>query len=110
MPRKPATIEQLERATHNRLKGRMCYHLASSRSQLSELRLTLYQFSIDPKDNMEAEHIDQITTTLNHIENALEKFNLNLRAKLKIGTDLKRAISRKKVITQPFYPRPNSYP
>lgn len=78
------TLEELEHAAHNRLKGTISYHIASAQSQLGCIKRKLSDYAVGAKLS-EVYDIDSLIISLTHIESATQKFKEVTYSKLSIG-------------------------
>lgn len=98
MTQRKKTPAELEIAAHNRLKGTISYHIASTLSQLGCVKRKLSEY-ISGAEFSELDDIDSLIITLTHIEAATQKFKETTYSKLSIGDSpsSKRKYTKKKI-------------
>lgn len=98
MTHKKKTLEELELAVHNRLKGTISYHIASAQSQLACIKRKLIEYKSGVEFS-ELDDIDSLIVTLAHIESATQKFKETTYIRLSIGNSpsSKRTYAKKKI-------------
>jgi hypothetical protein len=85
MATKKKTEEELELAAHNRLKGTICYHMSSSRTQLRILNEKLNTYLIGCTDTEEKQRVNKVLLSLYQISSATDRLKAYLYAQLAIG-------------------------
>lgn len=85
MPKPKKTPEDLELATHNRLKGTICFHVTSAISQLRVLENKLKQFKVGCNDTDGRANTSTLLASLAAIQAATDRFKLTLYSRLEIG-------------------------
>ena len=92
------TLEELELAAHNRLKGTISYHIASAQSQLACIKRKLSDY-MQGADCSELADITSLISILSRIESATQKFKETTYSRLSIGNSpsSKRTYAKKKI-------------
>ena len=85
MTQRKKTLEELELAAHNRLKGTICFHVASTISQANCVLTMLNRFEQSSEDTAELKAISELYESMVHIRNALNKYQSTVYTKLAIG-------------------------
>ena len=85
MTQKKKSPAELELAAHNRLKGTICFHVASTLSQANCVLTMLNRFEQTSEDTTELKAISELYESMAHIRNALNKYQSTLYTKLDIG-------------------------
>lgn len=85
MAQRKKTPEELELAAHNRLKGTICFHVASTISQTNCVLTMLNRFELTSEDTVELKAISELYESMAHIRNALNKYQSTVYVKLAIG-------------------------
>jgi len=78
------TPEELELATHNRLKGTISYHIASAQSQLGCINRMLIKYQEGLTTGSEYLALKDVQTVLGNIIVAVDKFGSFTRSRLSI--------------------------
>lgn len=103
MAHRKKTLEELELAAHNRLKGTICFHVSSAISQLQVIKRKLTEYK-SGAEYSELHELDCLINTLTHIEAATDRFKLTLYSKLDIGNSPSSYRSRPSRSKKQLYP------
>jgi len=85
MATKKKTEEELQLATHNRLKGTICYHMSSAISQTMCINKMLQKYREGCELQTDKIDIDSLQSSILHIRSALKSFDTLTRSRLSIG-------------------------
>ncbi len=106
MTQRKKTPQELELAAHNRLKGTICFHIASTISQANCVLTMLNRFEQTSSDTSELKAISELYESMAHIRNALNKYQCALYTKLAVGQS---PTSHKNRTPRSSYSKPKPY-